>query len=196
MKFLKFKPGDRVSIHPNRIDPQKSNIKPIDVGIFLCYNMYEEDIVRTVRVAFLDDNNWEGKEDDIYLVVKKDKENENETKSWTFNSLSTLDIDYTEIWKELSKKNPLILIEEKGKDNSKYRIAIHKYLRLKGDVCDLPFPIRKDKRLYTIDDIGYFTLCEKSDFSAWVSWAKAVKNAPWPKEYKRKAKIIVTQVDV
>lgn len=184
-KYKRYTYGDRVKVHKKALDKRHrdnriTNISPKDVGIFKGYGPFD-----IVEVAFLADNNWEGRISDIYPV-----KDENEETKWSFNSLSKLDIDYVEIAKELSKKNPLILIEVEGREVTNCGVLFHEYLKVKSETCLLPRP--KGKVTNNIPNVGFIVGCEKTDFSIWIDWAKRVKRAKWPKNVKRKATVHIT----
>lgn len=115
--------------------------------------------------------------------------------SWSFGSVSTLDIDYQEIGRELCKANPLALIEAIGGESDSHGIMVHDSLAIKAKVCDLPDPNDGISHV-TMPGIGYVSRCAIEDFSQWIAWAKIVKGAKWPIEYHRKAKVTVTLAKV
>ena len=209
-KKMKPKIGDLVMVDPD-ITPTYGwgSVDKGDVGVF---REYSDTISKEVHVDFPKQKGWCGTVSDLILISTtlmnvgpqgamgpqglpgapgQTGETNMKTKagtSWSFDSIATLDVDYSEIARELCKANPLAIISAEGKDGDSYGVMVHEFLVTKAEVCSLPMPIGKT---ITVDNC-LIVKTTKENFSNWISWAKVVKGASWPKKFKRKAKVTVT----
>lgn len=124
-------------------------------------------------------------------------------KSWQFEVRSDFDIDWSLVFSELSKKNPVALIES----GDTYYAAIHLTLLLKHEAhtqaygydpkrqrLARPKEMRYDdlhSHAYTIPGAVY-SLQSKEDFSTVIEWAKSIRQTKWPKNYRKVAIASVT----
>ncbi len=94
--------------------------------------------------------------------------NKHKLNTWKFHSTNINDMDLVLLNSELSKKNPLLLIERGDK---KY-VMIHNFLVNKSKLTGIKSPIY-DRILSTK------LLLIQDNFSVWVDWAKKVKHSKW-----------------
>lgn len=130
---------------------------------------------------------WSGLESEIALV-KRGKEMRDEAKDsteWSFHSASNLDIDYIDILEAMSHKNPIALITR----GDKFKVAIRRSLIKKAEVCGLPMPseawVHRTERGQVISCKG------QADFAVWIAWAKVVRKATWPKNYRQPCTVTI-----
>ena len=197
---MSLKIGDTVMVRPDRGKPRFGwgSVERGELGVFRGKGSGPFVEKGEIMVDFPSQADWRGMPSDIMKVSGLKGipgETNMKTKagtSWSFASISMLDIDYNEISKELSKANPMAIISAEGKDDSSYGVMIHEFLTTKAEVCSLPRPSGK-----TISVRNCIVVkITKEDFSEWIAWAKVVKGAAWPKKFKRKAKVKVTLVHI
>jgi len=109
-------------------------------------------------------------------------ENKPTTKSWSFGSLHESDIDFEEIKKDLTRQNPVAIVTISCKEKrTLYCLIVHMSI------------IEKDKIINPsngrIKEITW--LDKQSHISDALEAIKVLKNTPWPKESRRKAKVTV-----
>jgi len=204
---MKFKVGDLVLVDPDTTPMFGwGEVERGDIGVF---KKYSENLCNEVLVDFPKQKGWCGTISDLTLISTtlmgvgpqgpqglpgapgQTGETNMKTKagtSWSFDSIATLDIDYGEVARELCKANPLAIISAEGKDGDSYGVMVHEFLITKAEVCSLPMPTGKTIKVNNCIVVK----TTKEDFSNWISWAKVVKGASWPKKFKRKVKVTVT----
>jgi hypothetical protein len=197
---MKFKKGDIVRVIT--LDPKFGwgSVDNGDIGVYS-----GDDPMEGPGVGFVDfptHTDWHCKENELKrvinvkeAVIEFGEDNMNKAITWSFGSAATLDIDYNLISLELSKTNPLALIEIVGKENEIYGVMVHDSLAIKANVCHLLDPSKGSGHVI-VPNTGYIIRCKLENFSDWIAWAKQVKEAKWPIEYKRKCMVKVTLVKI
>lgn len=107
------------------------------------------------------------------------------TDRYSFNSLSKFDIDWKAIMADTSRKEPMAIITI---GDERY-VVMHVSLKLKAQVCGIPLPNTQHKL-----NLDVFKITE--NFASWISFAKEVRAASWPKDHHRKARVEVIKVKV
>lgn len=132
--------------------------------------------------------------------AKKEESMKKGGKSWTFNTIApAIDIDFHTIAADLSKAHPIATVAIDGEEGPQDYVVILKSLLTKADVCDLPFElytglIEEDVALNAETFVVYWT--ERSEYRRIINFAKIVKEARYPDEYKNKGKVTVSVVKV
>lgn len=135
------------------------------------------------------------------LVSEQKVKEESMSKSWKFSTIApAIDIDWHTIGADLSKANPIATISVDGENGPQDYVAIHKTLLEKADNCGLPVEMATrlreydDMRLNAESFVVYMT--ERQEYRRIIDWAKMVKEARYPEEYKNKGVVTVSLVKV
>lgn len=177
--MAKFKIGDRV----RKI---KGNTSTIDIGEVVTVWKIED-----IHIFKSHEYPRYRSDEDCYELVEKAKQekemNKSTAKNWSFESRSIRDIDFDAIYRELSHKNPIALVEAQ-----RNCVVIHKTLLLKAKSAGIPVPnsIYKTSMFPNV-----FELFDTRP-SVIVAWAKNVKNASWPSTFQKKATVKVHLLNI
>ena len=165
----KFRTGDRV-FHKNRNNGTIVNINHNNLPMF----KPDDNSSSTFESA------------DHYLTLIS---NSTLNSEWQFHSASVDDIDWDLIAYDLSKKNPMALVER----GDKRYVVIHTTLLEKADLVDFHMPI--DGMPITAGETSYTNVfITEAQFSDWVEWAKDVKQAEWPNRDKQIVNIHIPRI--
>lgn len=104
-----------------------------------------------------------------------------DNRQWQFNIRSLEQIDWNEIYNDLSYTNPIALVETQNK----YYVVLHESIRSKASALSMQRTNKKG-RVYGVRS--------KAEFKHWIAWAKKVKDAPWPEKYKARVKVVLPRV--
>lgn len=107
--------------------------------------------------------------------------------SWTFKSRNWADIDTEALRTELSKQHPVLLTT--SPDNDHVLILFHPTLIQKALNCELDIPRAIDRNTFMVETQTRY-------IPVYINWAKAVKRAPWAKEFRSQITIKATKVNI
>jgi len=106
---------------------------------------------------------------------------------WSFPVQTTAAIDWELMLDDLSRTEPILLIEFTSEMETRHYIAIHKSLLKKAYVTNIPL-------LYSCTTYhNQVFLCPKH-FGEWVEWAKKVYNMPWNEKHSITTNVSVKKI--
>lgn len=109
---------------------------------------------------------------------------------YEFNVSAAEQIDFSEIYKEISRQKPLFMVEYKGENGSKsYHVVIHDSLWTKAQLLEIMNPQDDEWITHSMS----VELDHPSEFSDWKKWAKKVIEIPWNGE---KGKVTVKELEL
>ena len=109
---------------------------------------------------------------------------DNETRKWKFHIQSLHQIDFKEIERDLSYKNPVALVEA----GEFYYVVVHESLLNKASLIGMLYDTE-----YSYS-VSVFPLDDKAEFNRVIKWAKNVKNAEWPDKHKTEVEVKIPKI--
>jgi len=126
---------------------------------------------------------WIG-EDSFEIITKT--EAQKETNMYKLNLSSSEAIDFMEIHEDLSRENPVAIVEFKSVNgNKEYFMVFHYTLLDKSYALNIPSPDAVEMNVIEIDS--------PEEYQVWIDWAKKVKKAKWTGE---KGTVTISKVSI
>jgi len=123
----------------------------------------------------------------------KHSPNEKEWKNYKFDSLNESDIDFYKIAEDISKANPVALVDVNGNNKHNVFAVVHYSIPEKAQKVDKLRPsifweyfIGPNFVVYEMDHVKHF-----DDV---IAWAKKVKNSTWPERNKATVTVSIPKV--
>ena len=127
---------------------------------------------------------------DQFELVRRTRHLPTTDTSWQFNSKHPEDINWDELTKDMSYKNPLLFIER----GENFFVVVHMSLSTKARLVGDEAWEETVKNTLEYLPKGILFECDQANFSDWIKWAKQIKLAPWPDKDDQVVKVRVPTV--